>query len=114
MISAELRKDIIYIIINGDFTYDDFLNAVNPIFASGKKYIGFISDGRNMSEAKPITSKRLEEHHQTHNPTKPNAILMNNDSKLIIAKIYMRLTNAKNTKIFTDEQEAIKWVESFR
>jgi len=115
MITAKLEDEIIYIIIDGDFTYEDFLNAVNPIFKSGENYIGFISDGRKMTTMKPTLQHQLEQHHQKYNANKPNAILMNpNDGKKILAKIYVRFTNAINTKIFTDEEEAVKWVKSFR
>lgn len=114
MVTAELKNDIIYILLNGDVSYDDFLKAVDPILKSGQKYIGFISDGRKMTTINPAVQHKLEQHHQTFNADKPNAILMNSDGKKVIADIYVKFTRAANTKVFTTEEEAINWVNLYR
>jgi hypothetical protein len=116
MIKATLINKIIRIVIEGDLKYEDFLNALNPIFESKTAYIGFISDGRKLTvgEFSPADMMKINKHHQTHNKDKPNAILMNKDQMIMIAKIYMNFTGARNTRIFTDEKKAVQWVWGFR
>lgn len=113
MVTADLKDGIIYIKLDGNITYEEFLEAVDPIFASGEKYIGFISDGRKMTTINPAIQHKLEQHHQMNNAEKPNAILMN-PGKKVVADIYTKFTRAKNTAVFTNEDEAVKWVNSYR
>lgn len=115
MITASIKDEIIHINIVDEMAYEDFLKAVNPIFESKRKYIGFVSDGRKMTKARSaLDQKRLADHHQKHNPDKPNAILMNPGGAMAIAKIYISFTGAKNTKVFTSVNEAIAWIKSFK
>ena len=63
---------------------------------------------------KPIDMKKINNHHQQYNKDKPDAILINNDGLTMIAKIFIKFTGAKNTKIFSDEEAAINWVKGFK
>jgi len=115
MVKAELKDKIIWITIIGDLRYEHFLDAVEPIFKSGEEYIGFISDGRELKGFSPLDQNLCSNHHKTHNPEKPNAILMkDNPTLLLIAKIYIKFTKAKNSSIFTSEKEAIDWVKNYK
>lgn len=111
MVTAKLADSIVWVHLSGEVTYEQFLEAVNPIFESGKAYIGFISDGRQIAGFRSAEDqKRLQQHHATHNPGKPNAIVMERSGKMMLAKVYMRFTGAKDTRIFDNEKDAEAWV----
>jgi hypothetical protein len=112
VIGATLKDEIIHITLEGSITYEEFLAAVGPILDSGRKYVGFISDGRKMATlGNAQIQLQLEQHHRTYNSDKRNAILMDPYSgKAMLAKVYIAFTKAQNTQLFTDEEEAIAWV----
>ena len=113
MVTAELRDGIVFIRITGRLAYDDFLAAVEPILQSGQKYVGFVSDGREMQIFRGVGDQQLlAQHHRTHNADKPNAILVST-SLVLIANVYLMFAKPPNTRVFTSEEEAIAWIRSF-
>ena len=75
-------------------------------------YVGFISDGRKLSAGKfkAIDMMKIARYHKEHHPEMPNAVLMNENGMVIVANIYLQLTSAPNTRVFTDETEAVRWI----
>jgi hypothetical protein len=113
--SIILKEDnIIYIISRGDATAeiaDAVLRAHKSILS---KYQGKVSHlinlnkaGKHSSEARKIW-KKLSEHEKTHKV----AIFGAHPVAKVIASFVIGVTNKKDIRFFTQEEEALNWLNS--
>ena len=111
MITAEIKEKIIHITIVGELSYEEFNAVVDPLTKSGQPYVGYLSDGREMTRYRSVKDQlRLAERHKQSDPEKRNAILMAQNGMSAIAKLYLRFTGDVNTRVFTNRKEALAWV----
>ena len=110
MIKLKIQNEILYIEGTGPFTFEEFDQEMKSIMSSGEKYLGFITSGELLKGTSALVLKKCSEHHKTNHPTLPNAALFKNLSLVALGNIYLKFTNAINTRLFSNEQEAITWI----
>ena len=113
MIKCKIKNKIVYIDVEGGFSYGKFEKELEKIMNSGEKYIGFISRGDFLEHTDSSVYKKCSDHHKKYHPNLPNACLLNNKAKVILGNIYIHVTGEINTKMFTDKKEAINWIKNF-
>ncbi|MBN2414535.1 hypothetical protein JXO52_01770 [bacterium] len=113
MITSKLEDGVVWFIIDGDLRADEMVPETDKWLTRLDEYAGYITDIRKMGRAPAIEKKKMEERRQQNNTGKPNAILGRDDAMAILAKIYVHFTGARDTRYFTDPEEAKKWLKSF-
>lgn len=113
MITSKLEDGIVWYTIDGELKADEMIPETQKWLNRQDEYIGYISDVRKMTKASSYDKQRMEEERRKNKTGKPNAILLKDDAMAVIAKIYIKFTNAKDTRYFTDPEIAKAWLKSF-
>ncbi len=114
MITSELRDGIVWLTVVGRLTVEDVKREAGKWLPQKDTFIGYITDLRMITGSPSVSDrKKLEEWRKQNKSGKPHAMLGPDNLVASIVKAYIRITSAKDTRYFTDVEEAIAWVKSF-
>ena len=114
MITSELRDGIVWLTVVGKLTTQDVKREAGKWLSQKDTFSGFITDLRMVTGTPSIFEReKLEKWRKQNKSGKPHATLGPHSVVGSIVKAYIRVTNAKDTRYFTDAEEAIAWIKSF-
>jgi hypothetical protein len=114
MITSELRDGIVWLTVVGRLTTQDVMREAGKWLSQKDTFSGFITDLRMMTGAPSMVEReKLEAWRKQNKSGKPHAMLGPDTLIASIVKAYIRVTSAKDTRYFSDVEEAIAWVKSF-
>jgi hypothetical protein len=114
MITSELRDGIVWLTVVGRLTTQDVMREAGKWLPQKDTFSGFITDLRMMTGGPSMFEReKLEAWRKQNKSGKPHAMLGPDTLIASIVKAYIRVTSAKDTRYFTDVEEAIAWVKSF-
>lgn len=113
MITSKLEDGVVWLIIEGELVADEVLAEAAKWLPQKDTFAGFITDIKAMTKQTVAEQKKLEEGRKNNKSGKPNAILGKDSAFAVLAKIYIRFTNAENVRYFTDPDEAKAWLKNF-
>lgn len=114
MVTSKLEDGIVWFVVEGDLVAQEVLDDAKKWQPQINTFSGYVTDVRKMKNASAFEQKKLETGRKANNTGKPNAILIKDNAMAAIVKIYMRFTKAENMSYFTDVDEAVAWVKSYR
>jgi hypothetical protein len=114
MIKSELKDGIVWLTVVGKLTAEDVKREAGKWLPQKDTFSGYITDLRMLTSSPSIFEReKLEEWRKQNESGKPHAMLGTDNVMASIIKAYIRITGAKDTRYFTDVEEAIAWVKSF-
>ena len=113
MITSELKDGVVWLTVEGELTSQDVAREVGRWLPQKDTISGFITDLRLMTSV-PSTEvqKELEEWRKQNRTGKPHAMLGRTNALSVLVTIYMRLTQAQDTRYFMNPEAAVDWVKS--
>ena len=114
MITSDLREGIVWLTVEGELTFEDVQHEVSQWVAQKNRFSGFITDLRGMGGVPPMGElQKMEAWREQNRSGKPHAVLGQTNALSALLTIYVRLTQARDTRYFMDADAAIEWVKGF-
>jgi hypothetical protein len=114
MITSELRDGIVWLTVVGRLTVEDVKREAGKWLPQKDTFSGYITDLRMMTGSPSMVEReRLEAWRKQNKSGKPHAMLGPDTLVASMVKAYIHFTKAKDTRYFTDVEEAIAWVKGF-
>ena len=114
MIRSELRNGIVWLTVEGELTLEDLKREAGQWVPQKDTFGGFITDLRGMGGIPPMSELQQMEEWRAQNKTgKPHALLGQTNALSALMTIYVRLTKARDTRYFMNEDAAVEWVREF-
>jgi hypothetical protein len=111
MITSRLEGNIVYIDIDGAFSADGLYTQSKRWLDSHRdEYVGYLVDISKMTEHSAVEQKKAEELTRQLNSGKPRAVVGKDTATSALINIYMRFTNAKGIKYFSNFDDAKTWL----
>lgn len=111
MVTSELKDGIIWLTVEGEMTAQDIIAEANKWRSRTDEFSGFITDLRQMTALPSQDEQKiLEEWRKQNNPGKRHAMLGRTNALGALIQIYVRLTQAEDTRYFMDPEAATSWI----
>jgi hypothetical protein len=104
----------VWLVVVGKLTVQDVMHEAGKWLPQKDTFNGFITDLRKVTGGPSMPEKKkLEEWRKQNRSGKPHAFLGMDNVMALIIRLYIRSTQAKDTRYFTDVEEAVDWVKSY-
>ena len=115
MIRSWKDGEFVYIKMEGEFIADELVSETQQWIENHKdEYVGYIVDIRDLTKQSALEQKKAEAKAKEIGTKKPRALLGKDPAMGALVNIYKRFTGAQDMRYFTNEDEAKKWVLTFK
>jgi hypothetical protein len=111
MVTSELKDGIVWLTVEGEMDSQEIMREASKWLSQTDAFSGFITDLRQMTSIPSLSEqKKLEEWRKQNKSGKPHAMLGRTNALGALAQIYVRLTQAEDTRYFMDPEAATSWI----
>ena len=113
MVASQLKNNVVYIEIDGEFSGDDITAEMKKwIVDHNSDFIGYILDINKMTSHPALEQRKAEAYTRRQDTQKPRAVIGRGEAGERFINTYIRFTKAEGIKFFYDQGEAESWLQA--